>query len=263
VLALIPNGRWTFLPFLLAIVVLVPVAVGIAVVRHDLYDVDRLLGDSAAWALTLVLSAALFGAVVLVASHALGAGIGIGPTAAAFVTALVLLPLHRSVAAFVARIVDRDRHVAVAAVERFTADVRAGRREPEEVEDALRGAQRDPELRLYLARPDGGWMRLDGSTASPTGGFTLETGGDPVARITLGWDSRRARRRIADREREVLALVAEGHSNTAVAASLKLSDRTVETHMRSIFAKLGLPDDGSTHRRVLAVVTLLEARAGQ
>jgi DNA-binding NarL/FixJ family response regulator len=67
---------------------------------------------------------------------------------------------------------------------------------------------------------------------------------------------------LTDREREVLALVAEGHSNTGVAASLRLSERTVETHMRSIFAKLALPDDGSTHRRVLAVVTFLEARAG-
>jgi DNA-binding NarL/FixJ family response regulator len=66
---------------------------------------------------------------------------------------------------------------------------------------------------------------------------------------------------LSEREREVLGLVAQGHSNTAVAAALRLSDRTVEAHMRSVFTKLGLHDDGSTHRRVLAVVAYLEARA--
>jgi DNA-binding NarL/FixJ family response regulator len=65
---------------------------------------------------------------------------------------------------------------------------------------------------------------------------------------------------LTGREMDVLALVAEGHSNTAVAAHFGLSERTVETHMRAIFGKLGLHDDGSTHRRVRAVVTYLEAQ---
>ncbi|MEO7078460.1 MAG: response regulator transcription factor, partial [Rhodococcus sp. (in: high G+C Gram-positive bacteria)] len=65
---------------------------------------------------------------------------------------------------------------------------------------------------------------------------------------------------LSDREYEVLGLVAQGHSNTSVAEQLSLSDRTVEAHMRSVFTKLGLHDDGSTHRRVLAVVKYLEAR---
>lgn len=65
---------------------------------------------------------------------------------------------------------------------------------------------------------------------------------------------------LSDREREVLGLVAQGHSNASVAEKLALSDRTVEAHMRTVFTKLGLQDDGSTHRRVLAVVKYLEAR---
>jgi DNA-binding NarL/FixJ family response regulator len=63
------------------------------------------------------------------------------------------------------------------------------------------------------------------------------------------------------RENEVLRLVAEGHTNTAIGSALGLSDRTVETHMRSIFAKIGLHDDGATHRRVRAVIAYLESGA--
>jgi DNA-binding NarL/FixJ family response regulator len=66
---------------------------------------------------------------------------------------------------------------------------------------------------------------------------------------------------LTERQRTVPALVAEGHANAAVAGRLSLSGRPVEAHMRSIFTKLGLQDDGSTHRRVLAVLTWLEARA--
>ncbi|MGD9960723.1 response regulator transcription factor [Nocardioides sp.] len=64
---------------------------------------------------------------------------------------------------------------------------------------------------------------------------------------------------LTERETQVLELVAQGHSNTAIGAILVLSERTVETHMRSIFGKLGLLDDGATHRRVRAVVTYLES----
>ncbi len=66
---------------------------------------------------------------------------------------------------------------------------------------------------------------------------------------------------LSGRESEVLGLVAQGHSNTSVATVLGLSERTVEAHMRSVFTKLGLHDDGTTHRRVLAVVTFLESGA--
>jgi DNA-binding NarL/FixJ family response regulator len=61
------------------------------------------------------------------------------------------------------------------------------------------------------------------------------------------------------REVDVLGLVAEGHSNAVIGQALGLSDRTVETHMRSIFSKLGLLDDGTTHRRVRAVIAYLES----
>jgi DNA-binding NarL/FixJ family response regulator len=65
---------------------------------------------------------------------------------------------------------------------------------------------------------------------------------------------------LTDREHDVLSLVAEGHSNAAVAARLHLSERTVETHMRSIFQKLRIAESNDRHRRVLAVLAYVSGR---
>lgn len=64
------------------------------------------------------------------------------------------------------------------------------------------------------------------------------------------------------KEREVLELLAEGHSNEQIAQSLGVGARTIETHTSRIFAKLGLEADRATHRRVLAVLALLRVRSG-
>jgi DNA-binding NarL/FixJ family response regulator len=65
---------------------------------------------------------------------------------------------------------------------------------------------------------------------------------------------------LSAREREVLALMAEGRSNAGIARRLWVTEGTVEKHVRSILAKLELPETDDDHRRVLAVVTFLEAR---
>ena len=62
---------------------------------------------------------------------------------------------------------------------------------------------------------------------------------------------------LSEREREVLALIAEGRSNTGISRELGLSPKTVEAHIRAVFAKLGLDESQTAHRRVLAVLTYL------
>jgi DNA-binding NarL/FixJ family response regulator len=64
---------------------------------------------------------------------------------------------------------------------------------------------------------------------------------------------------LTEREREVLGLMAEGRSNQAIARSMVVNERTVETYVASIFSKLELPPEPDDHRRVLAVLTFLQA----
>jgi DNA-binding NarL/FixJ family response regulator len=64
---------------------------------------------------------------------------------------------------------------------------------------------------------------------------------------------------LTPREREVLALMAEGRTNAAIARELVVTLGAVEKHVSSIFGKLGLPASGDEHRRVLAVLTFRDA----
>lgn len=66
--------------------------------------------------------------------------------------------------------------------------------------------------------------------------------------------------RLSNRERDVLALMAEGHGNAAVAERLHVSRSSVEKHVSAIFTKLDLNEDADVHRRVAAVLTWLRER---
>jgi DNA-binding NarL/FixJ family response regulator len=97
--------------------------------------------------------------------------------------------------------------------------------------DALRtiaggGTVLDPEIVRHLMRRD--------------------SAADPLALLT-------------EREREVLALMAEGRSNSAIADRLTVTLKTVESHIASIFSKLGLHAEQDGHRRVMAVLTALKS----
>ena len=140
----------------------------------------------------------------------------------------------------------------------------------------------DPELRIVLlsqhvelrhcthllGQPGFGYLLKDRVLALDEFLAALESvaaGGaavDPTVVRALVGDSVRASRldALSSREREVLALAAEGHTNARIADELGCAERTAESHMRAVFQKLDLVDDGLTHRRVLAVLAFLTAQ---
>ena len=104
------------------------------------------------------------------------------------------------------------------------------------------------------------------STSSPSSVNRVGTGGsvlDPAVVSELVGRRRQGDNpleQLTDREREVLALMAEGRSNRAIAERLFVTDHTVEKHVKNIFGSLNLPPSPDDHRRVLAVITYLNSQ---
>jgi DNA-binding NarL/FixJ family response regulator len=98
---------------------------------------------------------------------------------------------------------------------------------------------------------------LEAAQRVASGGSAL----DPQVVASLVGGEGDALAALTDREREVLALMAEGLTNSAIARRLVLTQRTVEGHVRSVLMKLDLPEGEDAHRRVLAVIAYLRSRS--
>jgi len=136
---------------LLIVFVSIPVTVAIAVLRHDLYDIDRLLSQTVTYTLVTGLLAALFGATAVGVVVVVGRGSPAAIALATLAAALAFAPVRARLQRLVDRHFDRDRSEALARVARFVDSVREGTVEPEAIEDTLRSALRDPGLRVMYA----------------------------------------------------------------------------------------------------------------
>jgi DNA-binding NarL/FixJ family response regulator len=101
---------------------------------------------------------------------------------------------------------------------------------------------------------------LDAAQRVSAGGSALDP--EVVKHLLMPPRDADALAQLTPREREVLALMAEGRTNAGIAEHLWLTEKTVETHVSSILGKLDLPGSGEGHRRVLAVLTYLRASVG-
>ncbi len=111
----------------------------------------------------------------------------------------------------------------------------------------------------YLLKEKVGDMRVftDAVRRVAEGGSVLDP--DVVARLVGRQRKAGPLDDLTRRERQVLALIAEGRSNTGIAQELVVTVAAIERHVTSIFDKLGLHQSGEGHRRVLAVLTYLRA----
>ena len=127
-------------------------------------------------------------------------------------------------------------------------------------------------LTLLEERPDGVGYLLKERVSDPAilvDALDRLADGESVLDSTIVKTLMERRRRtgpldgLSDREREVLALVAEGLTNSAIAARLVITERTVESHITRILAKLGVSEGPDVHRRVVAALAFVEgSRSG-
>jgi signal transduction histidine kinase len=230
-----------YLGFLAAMLVLLPGTVAVAVLRHDLLDIDRLLTQSISWVLTSVLAAGVFALVTWALVEVVGVATGSasGLLVAAFVAALILLPVHRLVHRSVGRLIDRDRTITLAMLQEFVQQVRDGQQPPEAVEFALREALGDPLLLVLLRSPETTtYVDLTGAEVEPPSercAIPLLAANSDIGLLLLGNDTARQQRRARD---------------AAVAVRLPIEVSRLRLELRG-----ALVDAQASRARIVAAVT--------
>lgn len=152
----------------------VPAATAIAMLRHDLYDVDRVLSGAVAYTLASAALLAVFTAVSIASGVVLGrdsVAVAAGTTA---VCAVALAPLRIRLQRKVDRRLYPVRRAALAALDTLRKEIHSGQSEPERLEEVLRGALRDPSVRVGYRLPGG--AELVDASGDPVG----SAGGAPV-----------------------------------------------------------------------------------
>jgi signal transduction histidine kinase len=165
----------------------IPVSTGIAVLRHDLYDVEKAWAVTVSWALVTTLLAGVYAAASSVAGLLLGRG---SPVVAAVVTAgcaLALAPLRFRLQHAVDRRLYPLRPAAFAALDTLQRDVGSGLARPEQLEAVLRTALRDPELRAGFRVPaHEGFTDVDGRPVDAARAAEIQLGGRTIGLLVPG-----------------------------------------------------------------------------
>jgi signal transduction histidine kinase len=181
---------------LVAMYLAIPAAAAIAIVRSRLFDVDQLLIRGAVYAGFAVLLVAALGLVSGLAGWWLGRDSVVLAVAVTVLVLLGCLPLRRRAERRVAAWLFPDREQALRSLEQLQADVHAGARPPEALEQTLQDALRDPALRVGYLRPGRtDYLDQNGNPLVPQGcGLDIQMAGDRIATVVssrpvIGWST--------------------------------------------------------------------------
>jgi signal transduction histidine kinase len=140
----------------------IPVAIGVAVMRYHLYEIDRLINRTLVYVTLTAGLAATFAAVSLTLGMAIGSGAALPTAAGTLAAALVFAPLRSRAQTLVDRRFDRARYEGLRKVERYLEELRAGRAVPEATGKVMAEATDDPTLELFFWLPAEG-VHVDAS----------------------------------------------------------------------------------------------------
>jgi signal transduction histidine kinase len=157
----------------------IPVAVGIAVFRYRLYEIDRLINRTLVYGALSGLLAACFILVTLAFGVALGRGSTLSTAAATLAVAIAFRPLRGRLQTLVDRRFDRRRYEGMKRIDAFLEQLRSGRTAPEEVGSVLSEALSDPSMRLFF------WLPQSEVFADASGRTVPELPLSPAARTPV------------------------------------------------------------------------------
>ncbi|MDP9188382.1 MAG: histidine kinase [Actinomycetota bacterium] len=172
------EGLATGLSFYL-VVIAIPAAIGIAVLRYRLYEIDRIINATLVYGALTALLAGAFVAVTLLVGVAVGSGSTLATAVATLAVAVAFRPLRARVQMLVDRRFNRARYEGLQKVDRFLDELRVGRGEPEEVGPVIADAVSDPTLRLFY------WLPRDGVHADARGRVVPELPPVPAGRTPV------------------------------------------------------------------------------
>ncbi|TDW87437.1 histidine kinase [Kribbella pratensis] len=168
----------------------IPASVAVAMLRHDLYDVDRVLADTVSYSIVMVVLLGTYAVAAVSLGLVLGRDSALVAAAATAVCALILAPLRTRLQRAVDRRLYPPRRAALLAIEDLQRRIHTEQAQPEDLESALRGALRDPALRVGLLVPGAsGFVDAAGAPVAGPRLVPVLLGGEQIGVLASGTTS--------------------------------------------------------------------------